>query len=78
MRLFPEGPVLIVGLTATPHGADLTGRVTCPLLHTFKSDDETLEGSPLSPSKCQLYFKYASYTVTLQNVIIHLKQLLIH
>jgi len=49
MPFFSYSQVLIVGLMATPHSADLTGRVTCPLLHTYKSCDETLEGS-FSPS----------------------------
>ena len=50
MPFFSYSQVLIVGLMATPHSADLTGRVTCPLLHTYKSCDETLEGSSSPPS----------------------------
>jgi len=76
MPFFSYSQVLIVGLMATPHSADLTGRVTCPLLHTYKSCDETLEGS-FSPSNL-LYIKHTSYGVTSQNVILHLKLPLIH
>lgn len=71
MPFFSYSQVFIVGLVATPHSADLTSRVTCPLLHTYKSCDETLEGS-FSPSK-SLYIKHTSYGVTSQNVILHLK-----